>query len=196
MKLFIVRHGETEHNRNGIVQGVVDSPLTAKGIEQAKKLGERLSKKKIDIIFCSPKGRAMQTLEYIKAFHKNIPVKYVDDLGERNYGIFDGKPDKDMVNDKGKNMIPSHEYTPPGGESFKDVQKRAISFIESIKGEYKDKNVLLVAHGRLNKILITTLLGRSLSQTNEIQQRNCCLNILEISGNSAKALVINETGFL
>jgi len=74
MKLIITRHGETEENKNRIIQGHIDGTLSQLGLEQAKKLAERLKDEKIDLIFSSDLGRALNTAKEVAKFHKDIPL--------------------------------------------------------------------------------------------------------------------------
>ncbi|MEJ2267962.1 MAG: histidine phosphatase family protein [Nanoarchaeota archaeon] len=83
MKLIIVRHGETEENLKKIWQGHLQGKLTKKGIEQAKKLANRLKDEKLDVIFSSDLDRASDTAKEIAKFHSEVPIYLVEDLRER-----------------------------------------------------------------------------------------------------------------
>ncbi len=89
MKLIITRHGETEENRTGIVQGHLPGQLSESGIEQAQKLALRLKGEKIDVIYSSDLDRASDTAKEIAKDHPSVPIRFVRDLidQEKNYKI-------------------------------------------------------------------------------------------------------------
>lgn len=96
MNLYVVRHGQTEWNIMKKMQGSVDIPLNEKGIEQAYITKKNLENISIDIIFCSPLKRAMQTAEVINQ-DRNLEIIYDERLRERNYGEFEGGASKLLI---------------------------------------------------------------------------------------------------
>ena len=96
MRLILTRHGETEENKIGIMQGHLPGKLSAEGIEQAQKLALRLKDEKIDFIYSSDLARASDTAKEIASFHPHAPIKFVEDLRERNLGEFQGKKKSTM----------------------------------------------------------------------------------------------------
>ena len=91
MKLIITRHGETLENVHNICQGHIHGSLTHKGIEQAKKLGERLKNEHIDVIYSSDLRRSFDTTKEIAKFHPNTPLITTERLRERFMGKMQGK---------------------------------------------------------------------------------------------------------
>ncbi|QIB27248.1 histidine phosphatase family protein [Caloranaerobacter azorensis] len=89
MKIYITRHGETEWNKLGKMQGWKDSNLTIKGIEDAKKLGKSLAHIEFDKIYCSPLRRAIDTANYIKG-DKNTEIIITESLKEMGFGSWEG----------------------------------------------------------------------------------------------------------
>jgi len=89
MSIYIVRHGETDWNREGIYQGHTDTPLNEDGRKTAERLGHTLSKIKISCIYSSDLLRARETAEIINRF-LNVPVCYTQDLRELNFGDWTG----------------------------------------------------------------------------------------------------------
>lgn len=83
--LYVTRHGETDWNLYGKVQGKADIELNAKGIEQAKETMEKLKEESIDFIICSPLKRARQTAEIIN-LEKNIHIVFDERISERDFG--------------------------------------------------------------------------------------------------------------
>ncbi|MBI5061679.1 MAG: histidine phosphatase family protein [Candidatus Aenigmarchaeota archaeon] len=180
MKIIIVRHGETEANAKKIVQGHSNIPLSEIGIAQAKKVALRLKKERIDIAFCSDLPRARMTAEEIMKFHK-APLVATKELRERSHGIFENRHADEMKKYREERGIPRHVFRPEGGESFLDIEKRAGKFLSMIMKKYKEKNVLLVAHGGINRVLLSLLLKKPLEEAVDIEQKNTCVNIVEIS---------------
>ena len=95
MILYVIRHGETAWNKVRRLQGQTDIPLNENGISQAKKRGEDLRKLDIHIIYCSPIERAKHTLELFN-LDKNIPVIIDERIKERNMGIYENIPFKNL----------------------------------------------------------------------------------------------------
>src|ERR1700730_9268316 len=88
-QVIIVRHGQTEWNLKGVRQGHLDSPLTDRGVAQAKALGERLAREKFTALYSSDLGRAVQTAQMIAAVTGHVIITD-ERLRERHLGIFQG----------------------------------------------------------------------------------------------------------
>ena len=151
MNLYIARHGQTIWNAQNKVCGITDVDLTEKGIEQAKALAKLAADKKLDIIISSPLKRAVTTAQVV-AERCNVPMEIDERLIEQNYGIYEGVDRKDeaFLNNK-KNFA----YKYPGGESMMQVAYRVYGLLEELKSKYADKNVLLVSHGSVCRIINT-----------------------------------------
>ena len=141
MKLYLIRHGETDWNVQGKTQGRADIELNEVGIKQAKQTKEELKNIDIDLIICSPLKRAKKTAEIINE-GRNIPIIFDDQIIERNFGEFEGEKIKfDEFWDY--NAHPRYQRA----ETIQEIISRISNFLDKIKEEYKDKNVLLVTHG-------------------------------------------------
>ena len=147
MKLYVVRHGQTNWNVERKVQGKADVDLNLKGIEQAQITSQNLRNEKIDLIICSPLKRADQTAQIINE-GRNIPLIYDERISERDYGELEGtkKEDFDL---KGFWSYKSN-YNYDRAENIRDFFERVYIFLDSVKKDYKDKNVLLVCHGGIS----------------------------------------------
>lgn len=148
-KLYVVRHGETDWNIKGILQGKTDIELNENGVRQAKLLKNKINIDDIDVVICSPLKRTKQTAEILVANKKNII--YDELILERDFGDFEGKPiEFDLIskqwdyklNDKSNNI-----------ESIKDCLKRAEKFINKLNKEYSNKKILIISHGAFIKTL-------------------------------------------
>jgi len=153
MKLIITRHGETEENIAGIMQGHLPGKLSDTGISQAKRVAMRLKDEKIDYIFSSDLARAVDTAKEIVKFHPNTPFELVKDLRERYLGKFQGKKKSDFGWDvKFNASVVVASKTCEDTEAF---YKRAESFLHKIISKYHDATVLFVGHNGINKALLT-----------------------------------------
>lgn len=158
MKLIITRHGETEENRLGIMQGHLPGTLSKKGLLQAKELALKLKDEKIDVIYSSDLARALDTATEIKKFHSLVPFKTVRELRERDIGEFQGKKESDFgwyyVSPK-PSYVESKE-----GESLEQLYTRAQSFLLKLLEQHANQTVLLVGHNGFNKALLCAALKK------------------------------------
>lgn len=151
MKLYAARHGQTQWNVEDKVCGRTDLPLTEAGLEQARLLAQQTKDLKLDIIISSPMLRARQTAEPTAVLH-GLDVLVEKRLIEQDYGIYEGvsRFDEGFLANKRH-----FAYRYPGGESMMDVAARVYSLLEDIKGKYAGKNVLLVCHGGVCRVIRT-----------------------------------------
>ena len=144
MSLLVVRHGRTDWNDLEKVQGTADIPLNSVGRKQAKETKQLLKDEKIDIIISSPLIRAKQTAQIINE-EKNLDIIFDERIRERNFGEFEGFDKKDF--DFTDFWTYSKNLRYDKAENIQDFFKRIFDFLDVIKKEYRDKNVLLVIHG-------------------------------------------------
>jgi len=144
MRLYIVRHGQTEWNVEKKIQGRFDTPLNETGKMQARETKNKLSNTNIDVIICSPLLRAKQTAEIINE-NRNIPVIYDDRIIERSFGEIEGIPIQDVDFYSFWDYYKNVQYK--NAETMHDLFNRIYSFLEDIKIKYKNTDVLLVTHG-------------------------------------------------
>jgi len=200
-KLFITRHGQTEWNREGKLQGWKDSPLTEKGIEQARALRERLGEEDLDVAYISPSGRTVKTAEMIL---DGRDVKTIEDerIKEINMGEWEG-----TRSDEIKNRFPKvysdfwerpNHYEPISGESFYELKERISSFLEEVLEKHRGENVLIVSHGGASKIILSLFEGRDLKYLWEPPKlRGGCLSLVEVEEEEEESEIIlfGDTSF-
>ncbi|MCM3638745.1 histidine phosphatase family protein [Sporosarcina luteola] len=144
-KIGLVRHGITEWNILGKAQGISNVPLNEEGIQQAIKLGDRLSSEEWDLIISSDLSRAKKTAIIIGS-KMNLSVGYLDKrIREINCGQIEGTTEEERVILWGRNW----RELDLGMEEFELVAKRGIEFVEDIANLHKGKRVLVVSHGAL-----------------------------------------------
>lgn len=149
MKLYITRHGETLRNAENRVLGRDDIGLNEKGIAQAEELAEKLKNISIDVIFTSPLSRAKDTANAIAREKGMIPVED-NRIIEVEFGKYEGVP-RDY--EPYQNAKREHFKRYPGGESYFDMVYRIYDFLYMLRREYADKNVLVVSHGGVCRII-------------------------------------------
>ncbi len=149
MILYVVRHGETTWNKERRVQGISDIPLSEKGISDALKLQKLVDKLNIDVVISSPLSRARETAKIL--VNSKYPINTDDRIIERDWGLNEGaKIDEvdtidcwDVILNTSLNSI----------EPIQDFMYRVSSFLEDIKIRYKDKNVLVVTHSAVVRVI-------------------------------------------
>lgn len=181
-RLFLIRHGETEWNKNLRYQGHRDIPLSETGLAQAKKIARRLSTEKIDAIYSSDLSRALETAKAIAGFHE-VSVNIVTELKETNFGRWEGLTYNEIEN-QFREVMHGWRENPrdtkiPGGESLSEVAERCLKGLEKVISDNPDKNVVVVAHGGIIRIIVATVLGMSINDYWKIKQDNVSLNIIE-----------------
>lgn len=145
MLLGLVRHGETDWNAVGRIQGQTDIPLNEVGLSQAEKLAKRLldDEYKWDYIITSDLLRAKQTGEVI-ANYLNIPTLPPDArLRERFFGQIEGTTKAERVTKWGEDLV----FTDVGAETFELLQARAVALFDELYSTYPHANILCITHG-------------------------------------------------
>lgn len=162
MKLLIVRHGETEENNKKILQGILPGRLTKLGEEQAKELGRKLRKYKIDKIYCSPIDRCRQTLEIaLQQMDYKGGLEYTPLIQERGFGKYSGRPRSEVNFDQlDKDTAENREM---GVETQANIDKRIKEFLEKVWKE-NNQTALIVSHSNPIRWLWVNLKGMSFRQ--------------------------------
>lgn len=149
MILYVVRHGESESNIQGRWGGRYNTPLTAKGLEQAKQLADKFTGISLDIIITSSLTRARQTAEAIREI-VNMPLVLSDEFMERNMGVYEGLTQDEIIerypdlwNRRCTRIL---DDAPTNGETYRQFHSRITTALQKLKNDYSDKNVLLVTH--------------------------------------------------
>lgn len=177
-RLLLTRHGETGHNRDGIIQGQLDTDLNEDGINQAQRLADRLQHEDVTAVYSSNLKRARRTAEIVAGPH-DLGVTPIQELNERSYGTLEGKPAEARQQEIEATGTPWHAWTPEEGEHLTDVAQRTIPAIEEIRERHPDETVVVVAHGSVNKAILATLIGADSGYGHVIRQDNTCINELE-----------------
>ena len=193
MKIYITRHGETEWNKEGRMQGWKDSNLTEKGIDNAKKLGESLKHINFDHIYCSPLGRAVDTAKYIRG-NKDTEITIIESLKEMGFGICEG-----MEHGKIKELYPSqqfnfwnkpHLYEAVDGESFDELIYRVKKVLYDIINNTTGENILVISHTVVIKAVYSIIKNYSLEHFwDEPFIYDTCLTILNVEDSKIEIIL-------
>ena len=142
--LLLVRHGQTQLNREGRLLGRLDIPLTDLGRRQAEATAAAVlaaSPSGVARVVCSPLGRAAETAA---AF--GLPVEVDERWVELDYGEYDGLPFREVPDELWRQWRADPAWSPPGGESLADVGKRVRSACEDLVAVATDADVVVVSH--------------------------------------------------
>ncbi|MDO6460560.1 histidine phosphatase family protein [Granulosicoccaceae sp. 1_MG-2023] len=180
MHIIIVRHGVTDHNLSRRIQGQVDTPLNAQGLQQAAELGRALSDEAIDHVYSSDLRRARQTTEAVlRANRAGLPVDFTPALRERHYGEYQDQPLPHIYLEYEEFGDGREDRAPAGGESLSAFHARIGAFWAGLLSRHSAGTILLSAHGGVTRSLMTHALGEDLAFRHSLKQGNCCLNRLE-----------------
>ena len=154
MVLYLIRHGKTDYNEKGLLQGKSNIPLNENGIKEAQELHNYFLDKKIDICFSSPLKRAVSTAELI---FPDTKIIVSDIIIERSLGDFEGKSHEeyhfhDFWDYKSNSNV-------GGVEPIRDLLKRSDMFLNYLKENYADKTMAIVSHGAFLKALHFSIMG-------------------------------------
>lgn len=197
MKIYLMRHGETDYNKKGLIQGSLDIPLNEYGIRLAEltRDGFRNEGLKFDKAYCSPLIRARQTADILLE-GQDTPISYDDRICEMNFGEGEGILLKDIsIKPEYENIDylfhdPEKYVATEVGESYEALFQRVKDFLEQeiYPKENSYKNVLVCCHGGIIRAFLAFLKKLELSQFWNNHQPNCSVNIIEIKDHSLHIL--------
>lgn len=178
MKIYATRHGQTEWNSLDRICGITDIDLTETGIKQAEELAEKAAEKgDIDLIICSPLKRARETARIVAdRINKKIIVE--EQLTEWNYGSYEGKHRSAEGFAGAKTAF--GVKMPDGGESLFQLAHRVYTVIDNVREKYAGKNVLLVCHGGVCRVIETYFNDMTTEEFSNFFMGNCELREYEI----------------
>ncbi len=149
MKIYVLRHGQTDWNLEKRIQGISDIELNSNGIEQAKQVKEKIKELGIDLILCSPLKRAVKTADIINEDEK-IEIIYDDRFIERNFGDFEGLVVTETDIYKSQILFDTNiNYSENNVEPINELISRITKSLDEIKQKYQDRKVLIITHGAL-----------------------------------------------
>lgn len=163
---YIVRHGETENNRERRLSGWVDTPLTDTGLQPTEKVIAKLANLRIDEMYSSDVGRAFITAYVLaRGLHFTKEIKRLPGLREVSYGDA-----ANMFSAEAYRLYPRLDrdthYTPPNGESLDHMQKRVFQTLDKLNATHTDANIVLVCHSGVMAALRASHIGQDFGEHN------------------------------
>ncbi|NEU69299.1 histidine phosphatase family protein [Spirosoma agri] len=200
--IYLIRHGETDFNRRGVVQGSgVDSDLNEMGRAQAMAFFQAYQHVPFQKVYISGLQRTYQTVESF--IELGIPYEKQTGLNEISWGIMEGKVPGNTDNEYYRNLIESWSsgntaLPTDGGESPDEVAARQKVAIDAILSRPNEETVLVAMHGRAMRILLCWLTAKPLAMMDQFEHSNLCLYKLryEYGSNTFTIDVANDTSHL
>ena len=203
-RLLLVRHGETDWNRQGRFQGQIDIPLNENGRSQAAAAGDYLRKVSFHRAYTSSMARPRQTAEGILAHHPGVPLTSVKDLVEIGHGQWEGCLESEISASWGE-LLADWKRAPetvqmPDGETIHDVWDRSLRGWNTIASSlHSDETALVVAHDAVNKTILCALLGLSPADIWAVKQGNGGVTVIDYPHGTDQPPVVvclNQTAHL
>lgn len=188
LRLLLVRHGETDWNRQGRFQGRIDVPLNQTGREQARQVAEFLRQVPIDFAISSPLARPRETAELIVQDHQGVSLALLDGLREISHGNWEGKLESEIEQrfpgDLHRWREHPAEVQMPQGENLSQVWERAIaaweSLVQSAQADPAQPKVgLVVGHDATNKVILCHIAGAGPEQFWSFKQGNGAISVID-----------------
>lgn len=196
LKVYLIRHGETDWNVDGRIQGLSDIALNARGLEQARRLAARIPDEgQFQAIYASPLKRAFATAEML-GDALQIPVTPDRRLFERSLGQLEGLtmseikvkyPDVHRAWNGGG----SRPHI-PGEESREDFVLRTTAFIHDLRAHHADGKVLVVSHGGTINMLLMVSMNLDIERPLPFTIENASINIIQFGERGARLRVLND----
>jgi broad specificity phosphatase PhoE len=196
--LYIVRHGQTDLNKQGIVQGRgKDTDLNDEGRRQADLFYEAYKTVPFDKIYISELKRTQQSIQQF--IDLGIPYQKLAGLDELAWGVYEGQPatteNKAAFLDLMRNWLDGNLDTKfEGGESPNEVKERQLQALETIMAHTEEKNVLVCMHGRALRLLMCILTGLPLTQMDTFPHQN--LVLYKVTYNGSKFTIVEANNAL
>ena len=191
--IVLARHGQTEANRDALLVGRIDPPLTALGVQQAKRVAGALEFSEAVRVIASPLTRTVQTATII-ADVLGLPVETDDRIIEMDYGAWDGMPLADVPIETWRAWRTDPEFRPPDGESLRDVSRR----VGAAMGEWltTDEPIIAVTHVSPIKAALTWALGASDQMTWRMYVEVASISRIGLRQGAPCMLGFNDTAHL
>lgn len=198
-RFILVRHGETNWNREGRYQGQIDTALSEFGLAQGKKVAEALKDVPIDICYASPLSRSFETAGMCAAWH-GLPVNKDERLLEINHGEWEGLLAAE-VQQRYPQLAARWKQTVigvqmPGGENMEEVRDRSMAAMRDYAARHEGQTVLVVAHDAVNKAILCEILEIGLDKFWQVKQDNTCINVFEYQDGKWRLVLMNSTAHL
>jgi broad specificity phosphatase PhoE len=194
--IYLVRHGQTAWNKEEIFRGRANVPLNEIGFREAELVGEYLKGMDIHVIYSSPLSRARETARIIAQVF-NLKVQPLVGIIDMRFGRWEGHSLQEIRKNDGELYRQwreePHRVSLPGGESLEDVRVRAMAALGEVIQYHQGKNLVLVSHRVINKVIICGILGIDNSHFWQIGQDTAAINLIEFKEGKYVLSLLNET---
>jgi 2,3-bisphosphoglycerate-dependent phosphoglycerate mutase len=198
-RILLVRHGETDWNATGRLQGHMDTPLNAAGRQQARQAAQRLAREPIRAVYSSDLARAYETATIIGE-PLGLTVVASPRLRERRYGAWEGLTAAEIQARYPEQFViwraRSLDFVPPQGESRSQLLTRALDELQTIARRHVREMVVVVTHGGLCYILIDHIVGSVNGDRREFTFGNASIHTLDVNEDRWTVVSMNETAHL
>ncbi len=194
--LILVRHGQTRSNTTGYYMGWSDEDLDDVGHSQVQRLSSRLANLPIASIYSSPLQRTRTTAAIIAKPHR-LDVEFSDDLIELRLGDWQGLHMDEIIQRWPElwrqSRIDPSDVTMPNGESFQQVTDRAIRIFKKVLAANQGKQVIMVTHDIVVRVLVAHVLGTSNSIYRRFEINNASLTVVRVINGKALLTTLSDT---
>lgn len=181
-RLYLIRHGQTDWNVAGRLQGQTDIPLNETGRQQAQAAKGRLSGVCFDAVYSSPLNRALETAALCSGWPAD-QIRADERIKEIAFGDWEGHAPRELGPDFAPFFADPASYHPTtGGESFEHLISRVSDFVREVKSKHAGQTVLAVSHGAALHALLTHELGLAMKDFWSTGLGNCAVAVLELEG--------------
>jgi probable phosphoglycerate mutase len=198
-RIILVRHGETDWNATGRIQGHSDTPLNAVGLLQAQRVARRLAGEPVRALYSSDLARAFETATVIGQ-SLGLPVVISPRLRERRYGTWEGLTAAEIQARYPEQFAQwrarSADFAPPYGETNRQLLSRALSELQTIGHRHVGEVVVVVTHGGFCYVLVNHLLGSIDGDRREFSFGNASIHILEVGDDRWSVISMNDIAHL
>jgi probable phosphomutase (TIGR03848 family) len=195
--VLFIRHGQAEFKPGHLYGWTPGVHLSSAGVEEVKRLSERLEGVKIKALYSSPLERCMETAEAIVA-GRRLDIEIVDDLGEVQYGKWQGKAYKNLIKTplwRTIQTVPS-QATFPGGESILELQRRGVAAVERIRSQHRRGIIAIVSHADMIKAIVAHYFGMHLDLFQRIHVDTASVSAIAFYGWFPRIIRLSDTGTL
>ncbi len=181
-RLYLVRHGETENARPRLYNGHRDVGLSPEGLRQAEEMAARLADLPIQAVYSSDLKRAIRGAEMIATRH-GLEAHPDPEFREKSFGIWEGLTYEEVAARYPEQwerwLADPVESRPEGGESYREVADRAVRGLERVLGRHPGEEVVIVAHGGVNRVILCHALRLDLRHIFRVEQDFSALNVID-----------------
>jgi len=195
-RVMLVRHGETDWNKEEVFRGRIDVKLNTTGLQQAEETGRFLSEMRLNVIYSSPLSRAQDTAEKIAQFQSSKVITE-ENFTDINFGEWQGLSLRDVKERYKENYLTwknePHRVKFSKGESLQDVSERSINALQRLIQKHAEETCAIVSHRVICKVMILGMLGMPLSRFWDIRQDTCAVSIFFYQDGRWIVELLNDT---